>query len=79
MKYLIFYLFGISIVKSIDYTQALKINSISSWEDLNILRKLFEKSENDNGMNESPDTLDFYLTEEDDNTLSEKRSEYCLW
>ena len=30
-------------------------------------------------MNESPDTLDFYLTEEDDNTLSEKRSEYCLW
>ena len=78
-KCIIFYLFGISIIKSIDYTQALKINSISSWEDLNILRKLFEKSENDNGMNESPDTLDFYLTEEDDNTLSEKRSEYCLW
>ena len=78
-KCIIFYLFGTHVIKNIDYSQSLIIINADSWEDLNALRKLFEKSWNNNYVNNSSDVLDFYLTEEDSNTPYEKRTEYCLW
>lgn len=75
---IIFYLFGTGIIKSISYIQSLTINDINSWKNLDKLRNLFEKSKNNNNAKDN-DTLDFYLTEEDNNTPFEKKTEYCLW
>ena len=76
-KYLIFYLFNTCFIKSINLSQASIINESSTWNNLNILRKIFEN--NDVTPIKEGDTLDLYLDEKDEEIYLEKRTEYCLW
>ena len=76
-KYLIFYLFNTCFIKSINLSQASIINESSTWNNLNILRKIFEN--NDVTPIKEGDTLDLYLAEKDEEIYLEKRTEYCLW
>jgi len=74
---LIFYLFNIGIIKSINYKQSCLINEISTWDNLDDLRKIFEKvEEKSNGYDGE---LDFYLADSDEETEIEQRNEYCIW
>ena len=76
-KYLIFYLFNTCFIKSINLSQSSIINESSTWNNLNILRKIFEN--NDVTPIKEGDTLDLYLAEKDEEIYLEKRTEYCLW
>lgn len=76
-KYLIFYLFNTCFIKSINLSQSSIINDSSTWNNLNILRKIFEN--NDVTPIKEGDTLDLYLAEKDEEIYLEKRTEYCLW
>ena len=76
-KYLIFYLFNTCFIKSINLSQSSIINESSTWNNLNILRKIFEN--NDVTPIKEGDTLDLYLDEKDEEIYLEKRTEYCLW
>ena len=76
-KYLIFYLFNTCFIKSINLSQSSIINENSTWNNLNILRKIFEN--NDVTPINEGDTLDLYLAEKDEEIYLEKRTEYCLW
>lgn len=76
-KYLIFYLFNTCFIKSINLSQSSIINDSSTWNNLNILRKIFEN--NDVTPTKEGDTLDLYLAEKDEEIYLEKRTEYCLW
>ena len=74
---LIFYLFNTCFVKSINLSQSSIINQTATWNNLNILRKIFENE--DITPKKKGDELDFYLAEQDEEIHSEKRNEYCLW
>ena len=81
-KKFINFLFGISVIKSINLEQAKKINNIKSWEDVEVLRKIFPKEdeliEKDKSYNKSVDHVDLYLTEEDiedENLKKEKKDD----
>ena len=76
-KYLIFYLFNTCFIKGINLSQSSIINESSTWNNLNILRKIFEN--NDVTPIKEGDTLDLYLDEKDEEIYLEKRTEYCLW
>ena len=76
-KYLIFYLFNTCFIKGINLSQSSIINESSTWNNLNILRKIFEN--NDVTPIKEGDTLDLYLAEKDEEIYLEKRTEYCLW
>ena len=68
-KMFINYLFGIPVIKSINLDQAIKINNIKSWDDVEILRKIFPKEEKslekNKSSNENLDHVDLYFTGED--------------
>jgi len=81
-KMIINYLFGMPVIKSINLEQAKKINNIKSWEDVEILRKIFPKEdeliEKDKSYNNSVDNVDLYITEEDiedENLKTEKKDD----
>lgn len=74
---LIFYLFNIGVIKSINYKQSCLINDISIWGNLNDLRKIFEKVEETSDGYDGE--LDFYLANSDEEAEIEQRNEYCIW
>ena len=76
-RYLIFYLFNIGVIKSINYKQSCLINEISTWDNLNGLRKIFEKIEETSDGYDGE--LNFYLEDSDEETEIEQRNEYCIW
>ena len=70
-------MFNVSIIKKINFQQSYLINNVSTWNNLNLLRKIFDKqnetSEGNNG------EADFYLIDDNDDEISlENRTEYCI-
>ena len=62
------YLFNMPVITSINLDQAIKINDIKSWSDVEILRKIFPKENKSLEKNKSYnniDHVDLYLAEED--------------
>ena len=74
---LIFYLFNICVIKSINYKQSCLINKISTWDNLNDLRKIFEKEEETSNVDNGE--LDFYFSDSDEEAEIVQRNEYCIW
>ena len=76
---LIYYIFHIGVVKSINYEQSLIINDSSNWKDLDKMRNIFSKK-NDSSLN-TDNQLDFYLADENKNDEPEfgSKNEYCFW
>ena len=76
---LIYYIFHVGIVISINYDQSLIVNNPSNWEDLDKMRNIFEKT-NDSSLN-TDNQLDFYLVDENENNEPEfgSKNEYCFW
>ena len=76
---LIYYIFHVGIVISINYEQSLIVNNPSNWEDLDKMRNIFEKT-NDSSLN-TDNQLDFYLIDENENNEPEfgSKNEYCFW
>ena len=74
---LINYLFNTRLIQSITYDQSLLLNKIETWNNLNLMRGLFQKPKDDSLKNN--DKLNFYLTVGDEDIQDVKRSEYCLW
>ena len=74
---LINYLFNTSVIQSINYNQSLELSNISTWENLNKMRSLFQNHQDDNSNIDIK--IYFYLAEIDEDIQVEKKSEYCLW
>ena len=76
---LIYYIFHVGIVISINYEQSLIVNNPSNWEELDKMRNIFEKT-NDSSLN-TDNQLDFYLVDENENDEPEfgSKNEYCFW
>lgn len=74
---LINYLFNTCIIQSINYEQSILLNKIDTWNNLNLMRGLFQKPKDDSLKNNGK--LDLYLIESDEDIPDEKRGEYCLW
>ena len=57
------------VIRSINVYQAIKINDIKSWDDVEILRKIFPKenepSKKNKSYNKNIAHVDLYLAEED--------------
>ena len=69
-KKLINYLFGTSVIKSIDLEEAKKINDINYWNNINLLKTIFhEKKES------FEDHIDLYIVEEDSEYEDMKKCE----
>ena len=76
---LIYYIFHIGIVKSINYEQSMIINNSSNWKDLDKMRNIFEKN-NHSSLN-TDNQLDFYLVDENEKDEPDfgSKNEYCFW
>ena len=80
-KVFINYLFGISIVNSLTYEQLQKINDISKWNDVNILRNIFQKNKDINEEKENTSQNMFYIkyySSDYDFDLKESSNDYWL-
>jgi hypothetical protein len=71
------HLFNVDVIQTINYKQALLINQVGTWKDIEELRKIFEK--NDNNYGKSEGELDFYLATKDEDETYYERNEYCFW
>ena len=60
-KVFINYLFGVSIVNSLTYEQSQKINDINSWNDIDILRNIFQNDKKITEDKESSNNSIFYI------------------
>ena len=68
-KMFINYLFNMPVIRSINLEQAIKINDIKSWNDVEILRKIFPNKNEllkiNKSYNNNIDHVDLYLAEDD--------------
>ena len=77
---LIYYIFHIGVIKSINYEQSMIINDSSNWKDLDKMRNIFDKN-NDSLLN-TDNQLYFYLVDENENDDEPEfgsKNEYCFW
>ena len=78
-KMFINYLFNMPVIRSINLEQAIKINDIKSWNDVEILRKIFpnknELAKINKSYNNNIDHVDLYLAEDDIEEKEKKKKE----
>ena len=80
-KVFINYLFGVSIVNSLTYEQSQKINDINSWNDIDILRNIFQNDKKITEDKESSNNSIFYIkyySSDYDFDLKESSNDYWM-
>ena len=86
-KCLMFYLFNKPVIDKINFRQSSEINNVNNWENIAILKKIFENTNNQNPNDKSKEKegeLDLYSSnsEKMDLKKSKKRkinTDYCWW
>lgn len=82
-KCLIYYLFDKDVVQKINYNQALEINKVNNWDDLDILHKIFEQESNYNEIEKEKGEIDLYLSdsknEKNKKYGNKNKTDYCWW
>ena len=75
---LIFYLFGKSVIKNINNEQALLINDIKVWDNLEKLKDIFKEEKKSSNYNVGE--LDLCITtKEKSNYKINEKTDYCFW
>ena len=82
-KSLLNYLFGIPVINGLTEKQAKKINNINTWNDINDLRKIFERT-NENKINEESEPenknfIKYYLSDIDFDDNEIENNDYDDW
>ena len=82
-KCLIYYLFEKDVIQKINYNQALEINKVNNWDDLDILHKIFEQELNFIEIGREQGEIDLYLSDSRKEKIkkfgNKNKTDYCWW
>ena len=82
-KCLIYYLFEKDVIQKINYNQALEINKVNNWDDLDILHKIFEQELNFIEIGREQGEIDLYLSDSREEKIkkfgNKNKTDYCWW
>jgi hypothetical protein len=76
-------LFDKDVVQKINYNQALEINKVNNWDDLDILHKIFEQELNFIEIGREQGEIDLYLSDSRKEKIkkfgNKNKTDYCWW